>query len=198
MQKVLLIITCLIASLQSGYAQYDSLAHELDSLHHMSLRLRQKVRPTMKAYGFHSPQMDSLNHAIHTFDSASAVYVRQVIASHGWLGKSQVGETGNQALFLTVQYANDVAWLKEVLPLLQASAAIGESSLYDAALLEDRILVQSGQPQKYGTQYYFDEERDTFIFYPMEQEKAVNRRRRRIGLPRIQRYARQQGIVVPD
>lgn len=180
------------------YAQYDSVAHKLDSIHLNSIRLRKNVRPIIKQYGMSSPEMDSLNREIFVFDSTSFIYIKGLIDRYGWLGKSEVGVAGNQALFLTVQHSDDIDWLERAFPLLKKSALKGESSLYDAALLEDRLLVQRGELQKYGTQYYYDEDSNQYFFYPMEERCKVNHRRKKLGLEKIKKYAKSNDILFED
>jgi hypothetical protein len=52
------------------------------------------------------------------------------------------------------------------------------------AVLEDRIRVLEGRPQRYGTQYDWDE-RGEMSPLPIEEPAGVDERRRAIGLPRL-------------
>ena len=51
-------------------------------------------------------------------------------------------------------------------------------------MLEDRILVNSGEKQIYGTQFYWEESDGQKIlkFYPIEDESNLNQRRAEMGL----------------
>ena len=88
-----------------------------------------------------------------TADEENLPWIRQVIAEHGWPGRSAVGDDGSTAVFLLVQHADaDPAFQRECLGLLTAAAEAGEASQQHLALLTDRVLVAEGQPQEYGTQ----------------------------------------------
>ncbi|MCA6366407.1 MAG: hypothetical protein IM631_21440 [Cytophagales bacterium] len=142
-----------------------------------------------------SPQFDSLNREILTQDSTSLIQVIQVIESYGWLSKKQVGATANQALFITIQHA-DSKIIEKYFPLLQNSALSNDSNLADMALMEDRILIDKGLPQKYGTQYKFDDAKKRFVFYELSNLKSVNKARRSVGLERIQKYSKRNNILL--
>lgn len=124
--------------------------------------------------------MDSLNLLIHRFDSLALVQVENIIANYGWLGKSQIGELANSALFLIIQHANDNRIREKYYPLLEESVNKGESSRTDLATMKDRILINNGHKQLYGTQTKSDGK-----LLPLEDPKRVNKRRRQVGLKRI-------------
>jgi len=83
-------------------------------------------------------------------------------------------------LFLTIQHASDKRIREKYYPLLEKSASKGESNLSDMATMKDRILIENGQQQIYGTQYNFEGKN-----YPIEDPKGVNKRRRQVGLKRL-------------
>lgn len=81
-----------------------------------------------------------------------------IIQQHGWPGKSLVGEDGAEAAWLVLQHAiADPALQRKCLPLLRESAASGEVKAAHVAYLEDRICAFEGRPQRYGTQFDWDE-----------------------------------------
>src|SRR5689334_20169251 len=79
-----------------------------------------------------------------------AVRLRAIIAAVGWPGRSLVGEDGADAAWLVVQHAiGEPAFLRAMLPILQQAAADGEADPAGVAMLEDRIRVFEGRPQRY-------------------------------------------------
>jgi len=139
--------------------------------------------PIVKEFGFDSRQMDSLNSKISEFDSISLHFVIAIIDQYGWLGKKKIGNTGNQALFLVIQHAPNNATRKKYFPLLEQSAKEGLSERSDMATMKDRILVQDGQPQIYGTQSRMvNGKLDPF---PIADPDGVNKRRRKVGLNKM-------------
>lgn len=85
----------------------------------------------------------------------------------------------NQTLFLTIQHA-DKRFREKYYPLLETSAKNGESNLFDMATMKDRILVDNGQQQIYGTQRDLDGK-----YYPIADIKGLNKRRRHVGLEKL-------------
>ena len=64
--------------------------------------------------------------------------------------------------------------------------------------MEDRILVGEGKKQKYGTQICPDPENDELRFCPMDDVEMVKRRRKEVGLPTLETYARRNGFVFQE
>lgn len=115
----------------------------------------------------------------------NAVRLRAVLARVGWPGRALVGDDGASAAWRIVQHAiGEPALLRGCLPLLQAAAAAGEADPAEVAMLEDRIRVSEGRPQRYGTQ--FDWSADGTAMVPMvgvEAPESLARRRAAVGLP---------------
>lgn len=178
---LIIILFFCVSSLSSVIAQsFDSIRIELENYNLASLRLRQHVMPTIKRFGYESKQMDSLNLLIHRFDSLALVKVEKIIENYGWLGKSQIGEVANTTLFQIIQHAKDNSVREKYYPLLAESANKGEPSRSDLATMRDRILINNGEKQLYGTQSGSDGK-----LFPLEDPKGVNKRRRKVGLKRI-------------
>ena len=80
------------------------------------------------------------------------------------------------------------------MPLLEAAVASGEAWPSDLAMLTDRVLMENGKPQRYGSQLYENEETGKTEFYPIEDPTNVNARRAAVGLGPIEEYAQLFGI----
>lgn len=126
-------------------------------------------------------------------DSTNQVIVEALIHQYGWLDRSVFGTTSNQVCFLVIQHAG-LEKQKKYLPLLRRSVAEGESRGSDLAMLEDRILLRENKKQLYGSQVVPDQETGGWMFYPIEDEKNVNARRQKMGLPPMEEYAKYFGI----
>jgi hypothetical protein len=72
--------------------------------------------------------------------------------------------------------------MEKYFPYLETAAKNGEASLANYATMKDRVLVNRGKKQVYGTQKYWDPKRAKFIFFEIEDEKNVNKRRSEVGL----------------
>lgn len=86
-------------------------------------------------------------------DSRNREWLRAVVADQGWFTISEFGEGADRAAFLIVQHADrDVAFQREMLDLLSGLVDTGETRPSGYALLTDRVAVNSGEPQLYGSQ----------------------------------------------
>ena len=128
--------------------------------------------------GYH-PAMESLHRH-------NAERLRQIVAEHGWPGRSLAGEDGAAAAWRIVQHAiGEPEFMRSCAELIRASVAAGEADAGHLAMLEDRIRMFEGAPQLYGTQYDWDESRTAMVPVGGVQD-GVDERRRVAGLPPIE------------
>lgn len=122
--------------------------------------------------------------AKHLFqDAQHRERLRAIIDRHGWPGKSLVGERAASAAWLLVQHADiDVPLQRRCLALMEA-APTGEVSLQNIAYLTDRVRINEGREQVYGSQLG-----DNFKPQPIEDEANVDARRAKVGLPPLAEY----------
>src|SRR5947209_4067064 len=100
--------------------------------------------------GYH-PRMEEVHRQ-------NAARLKEVIEEHGWPGRSLVGEDGAHAAWLVLQHAiGEPALQRRGLELLREAVAAGEVPAVQAAYLEDRIAFFEGRPQRFGTQYDWDD-----------------------------------------
>ena len=124
----------------------------------------------------------SLTKQMKEIDENNLAEIKKIIKEFGWPGKDLVGNE-TVAIWLVIQHS-DIETQKWALPFLKEGAKKGDLNSSQIAMLEDRILVNSGQPQIYGTQFYWEENDGQKIlkFYPIEDETNLNQRRTEMGL----------------
>jgi len=128
--------------------------------------------------GYH-PEME----AVHRRHNAR---MGAIIDAHGWPGNSLVGEDGCRAAGFIVQHAVlDPALQRRCVDLLIAAVTQDEAAPFMMALLTDRVLMNEGQPQIYGTQYV-GVEGGGLAPWPIADAATVDERRRAVGLPSLQ------------
>ncbi|OGH91639.1 MAG: hypothetical protein A2534_00925 [Candidatus Magasanikbacteria bacterium RIFOXYD2_FULL_39_9] len=121
-------------------------------------------------------------------DRLNTERIKIIISQYGWPGKSLVGEEGANGVWLLVQHADhDVEFQKHALKFLQEAVANEEAEKSNEAYLVDRIKVNTGQPQLFGTQFYEDE-KGQFGPRPIEDPENVEERRRIFGLEPFSEY----------
>ena len=157
-------------------------------------RVRARLAGDGSLFGAYHPEME----AVHR---ANAARLRAIVEEIGWPGKSQVGEDGAHAAWRVLQHAiGEPEMMRGMLPAFERAVKSGEARATDLAMLEDRIRVFEGRPQRYGTQYDWDEAGMWMV--PMgsvEDPGTVDQRRRAVGLePMVWRRPPPEGEPPPD
>ncbi len=138
--------------------------------------------PEWKAWSKKSSQVDSIN----------IIKVTDIINKHGWLGEDVIGRSGSSTLWVVIQHSK-LENQEKYLPIMKEAVLNGKARAAQLALLEDRILVEKGKQQMYGTQARVDS-LGIYKIWPIQDELNVNKRRFSVGLGPLQWYAKQIGI----
>lgn len=119
---------------------------------------------------------------------ANAAWLKRVLVRIGWFDVSRYGAEASQAAWLIVQHADfDPAWQKEMLAALAPRVARGDMQGNYYAYLVDRVAVNAGQAQTYGTQGHCVAAGGWQPLQVAEPER-LNERRRSVGLEPIAAY----------
>lgn len=110
----------------------------------------QAIRHELIEKGAEHPD-EAVIERMKAIDTANIARIKEIVQEHGWPGPDLVGRDGSEAAFLLVQHA-DPAFQEKVLPLVKAAYKRAELTGQDYALLLDRVRVDQGKPQVYGTQ----------------------------------------------
>jgi hypothetical protein len=151
------------------------LSYELMQMAREDMELRNTLAPNGSLFNGYPPQMK----AIH---ERNAKRLAEIVELHGWPGKSKVGEEGAHAAWLILQHAiAHPALQRKCFLLLVQQVEAGEISPVEMAMLEDRIRCFEGRPQRFGTQFDWDE-RQLMSPLPMDDADLVEERRRKMGM----------------
>jgi hypothetical protein len=126
-------------------------------------------------------------------DTANQTRVEAIIKQHGWPGQTEFGAKASQAAFLVLQHA-PLETMKRHFMTLQNAMNAGELNKESFALFDDRIRMYEERPQLYGSQVVRDEVSKKLMFYPIEDEANVDKRRAAMGLPPLAQYAKFFGF----
>lgn len=148
-------------------------------------RQDQAVREVFLA-GHHQDTTDLRQMADVDADNTS--FLKKIVAERGWPGRSLVGRDAADAAFLILQHSPDTAFQAKTLPLLEKAYAAGDAEGQQVALLTDRVAVQRGQPQLYGTQATIVNGR--FKLNPIADSANVDARRAKLRMPPVAAYMR--------
>ena len=146
----------------------------------------QEIRNELLSKGFgHVDSLDILRQK--AIDEANAKILNKLLQDYGWPTREMVGQEGVDAAFLIVQHA-DPAFQKKMLPSVKASFERGDLDGAKYALLVDRVLVNDGLPQRYGSQAKIEE--GYIILFPVENRERVDALRESLGLEPLSSYIR--------
>jgi len=125
--------------------------------------------------------------AMRDIDRRNTTRMKAIVAATGWPTRTQVGNPAARAAWLLVQHADaDPAFQADCLERMEPLVAAGEASGEDFAYLTDRVLVNAGKRQRYGTQ--MEQVDGTFQPKPVDEPEALDARRAEVGLPSMDVY----------
>lgn len=151
-----------------------------------------KARTPFQAEGEH--HSDALLKPVMEVDRANLMRMKAIFKAQGFPTAAQVGPDGVEAAMLLVQHADaDPDFQQSVLSSLQSRA--GKDISGDTfAMLEDRVSVRQGHPQRYGSQLDF---KDGHLVpkQPIGDLKEVDKRRESVRLMPLQSYICMVGAL---
>ena len=124
----------------------------------------------------------------HALLRRNSEWLKSVLARIGWFDISHYGAEASQAAWLIVQHSDhDPAWQAAVLADLAPRVARGDMQRSYYAYLVDRVAVNAGRPQTYGTQGRC-QGRGNLELLPVVDRPNLDRRRAEMGLETIADY----------
>lgn len=147
--------------------QYPEIATEITAMYNADQDMRLKAEDDNSIW---DEKMDPRNTA----------RMKEIVEKIGWPTISKVGKKASGDAWLLVQHADrDVEFQKHCLELMKQEFA-SEVDLKNIAYLEDRVRVNSGKPQLYGTQFRWTT--DNKPIQDIEDPESVDQRRAEMGL----------------
>lgn len=124
---------------------------------------------------------------IEKIDQENLPRLKAIISQFGWPGFQLVGEGGADKMWLLVQHCDqDVEFQKLCLQLLKESVSKGDAPKRHLAYLTDRVLVNEGHSQIYGTQIQIENGKP--IPSPIEEAHNLDIRRAEMELEPFAEY----------
>lgn len=116
-----------------------------------------------------------------------------ILEEHGFPGYDLVGERGSKSFWLIVQHADhDPEFQQLVLDSMKIQVRRQNANPGNFAYLTDRVRVNTDRQQLYGTQMDYNFEIcQAFPKNGLEDEQAVNQRRKEMGMEPLEVYLNQ-------
>lgn len=127
-------------------------------------------------------------------DARSTMLMRGLLAEHDWIDSVRFGGKTSRQAWLLVQHADhDPAFQREALARMAAHLDTGGVRPRDYAYLHDRVAVNTGQLQRYGTQPAAQCKADSSLDpQPVEDPGTLNERRQAMGLGTVAEQMAQE------
>ena len=154
-----------------------------DSLRRVLLTLRDRDQAARAEFG--ARVADTLyGRQLMRLDSTLAAEMVLILDRFGLPTRSMVGPAGSDAAMLIVQHS----WsLQERVLALAKALPPGQISPEKLGMLEDRVLVHQGKPQRFGTQFTPGPD-GVFRFAPVSDAASLDARRSAAGMLPLAQY----------
>lgn len=128
-------------------------------------------------------------------DRTNQEIIASLLDKCGFPKREMVGDKAMDAIFLVVQHG-EAALRTQLFPVLSAAAQLGEFSSVQMALMEDRVKMDRGLPQKYGSQLVKEPHSGEWMLYPVEEMERIDVLRDSVGLEPLGLYLERFGLSV--
>lgn len=142
---------------------------------------------------------NSLTNAVHNYmktvvDKECSEEICVMLDKYGWLGADEIGSEANQTLFLGVQHVDDLKVQDKYLPMLKEAVNSGKAEGWHLAFLTDRIRMNEGKKQIYGTQKIISKDPAQSFIIPLECPDKVDELRSELGMSTLAEDLAEEGI----
>jgi hypothetical protein len=171
------------AQASRAWSNESGLRWSNDSLRRVLLALRDRDQAQRGDFG--ARVGDTLYaRRLMSLDSTLGAEMEVILERFGLPTRSMVGPAGSDAAMLIVQHN----WpLQEHVLALAQAAPPGQISPEKLGMLEDRVLVHQGKPQRFGTQFTLSSD-GVFRLAPVSDTARLDARRSAAGMPPLRQY----------
>lgn len=166
---------------------FSGVKRELEAIGARDQVLRRAIPCLKSTYGNVSREVDELWNLIAFIDSINLKAVEGMIEQYGWLTEEEVGHKASSGLWLVIQHAS-LEEQERYLPMVHEAVMAGKSKGSNYAMLIDRIKIERGEKQIYGSQVAEDQASGSYRLLLLEDPANVNERRKALGLIPIESY----------
>ncbi|HMP32102.1 MAG TPA: hypothetical protein PKD85_21025 [Saprospiraceae bacterium] len=176
---------------------YVKIAKQLIKLRNVDLECRSQLLKEGKL-------SEGYNEAMQEIHEANAHKLNAILDKIGYPTEEKVGKEASESAWMIIQHAISLpSFMRKCADLLENAVAEGNANKLHLASLQDRIAILEGQPQRYGTQFDWDEN-GVLNPNPYDDVHLVNERRNALGLctleeqtQRIRERSLQEGLWSP-
>jgi hypothetical protein len=153
-------------------------AEEIIKMKNYDLHVRARLADSGELFKGYNQEMEEVH-------IKNARYLENIMQQIGWPGKDKVGTEARDAAMIIVQHAISLPdFQKRCLQKIKDAIDSGQEEKRNYAFLYDRICFNERRPQKFGTQYDWDEN-GQLSPWTIENPNKVNTFRLEYGLNTI-------------
>ena len=191
--KIIFVLSCSLISFLQSFAQIKlELKHQLDSIQQLDSEIRIEVTKVLNnqqyqdsVLGVNNSTLQDYVHVMLTrqevFDQSNLRFVDSVISLYGYPGATLVGSPTNEVAWYIIQHSEQI---EKYFELIKDAGKASEIPLFLVAKMHDRLLINQGKKQLYGTQVSCKPNSDGEVICSLHLIKNhlfVNARRRKAG-----------------
>jgi hypothetical protein len=120
-------------------------------------------------------------------DASNVGYIRALVEKVGWIDVDRFGPRTSVNAFLLVQHSGELPLMTAVLPFIERDARRFPDFAQPYTLLYDRVELNLGQKQRYGTQIHTDAAGNPEVL-PLEDPAHVDNFLKELKLPPLSEY----------
>ncbi len=152
-----------------------------DLLNELKVMCEKDQEARFKVINSENLNEDVQDQIIVEVDQENLARLKNIIHQFGWPGFQLVGEEGADNMWLLIQHCDlDLEFQKLCLALLKDAVEKNDAPKRHLAYLTDRVLVNEGKAQIYGTQMQIIE--GQAVANPIQEPHDLDRRREEMGL----------------
>ncbi|WP_373521289.1 DUF6624 domain-containing protein [Aquiflexum sp.] len=144
----------------------------------------------IEKYGLNKDEITQEGDGFSPVDSKNRHRLKEIFLEYGFPTKEMVGKDAMHGVFLMIQHADgETGWQKDQLSNIENAVKKGDMDGQSYAYLYDRIKMNSGEKQLYGTQFSdVDPVGGTVTLVETEDLDNLDHRRMEIGMMPIEMY----------
>ena len=157
--------------------------------------LKMKVIDQLAASNAHPPEnyshltLEEWNSFKDSVFTTNQKRVKEIFDEYGFVGFNLAGEEGSLNFWLIVQHSDhNPEFQREILEKMKVEVEKGNADSRNYGLLVDRVKLNTGQAQIYGTQVAYNMEICQAYPKKLADSINVNKRRKEIGLEPLEEY----------
>lgn len=155
---------------------------DLEKISQTILRLKEKDDKLRAKLMENKTLSNGYNREMKAIHNSNAKRLNRIIDVIGFPTSEKIGEEASNAAWLIIQHSiGQPDFMKKWAALMEIEVKNGQADKINFAYLTDRVAVFEGNPQRYGTQFDWDENGEMSPAKIDEYDK-VNERRKAIGL----------------